>query len=461
MSGRLVQERADVQGLSTAILVPSVDLLGSTARTAMGPLTPVVGVGLFHRAVLTLQHAGIRQLIILAGPEEEQLKQALTRGPRVTIPVRWMPIREFPLDDVRTWDAVGAEVQGFCLLAGVGGVFSRPLIERLRRDVQEGEAVVVARRAYGISQSRFSVETGGQTLGNLVDELADLVVVPCSLLQAAGREVVEPGFIPVRRWLEHAIKAGRLRVLPTDVTSASWYQAVRSPDDLRAAERRLFASLKGEYEGFVDRYVNRRLSRWFTQLFLRVGLSPNAITIVATLIGFVAAALFGMGSYAAGIAAALLFQLAAVVDCCDGEVARLTFTESPFGAWLDIAMDNVVHMAVFAGIATGAYMRLVGDAHAWVPLALGALAIFGNAASFMLVIKAQKIHTVNRWKTPVHAAWSEFILRNVASRDFTVVVLLFALWGKLEFFLWLAAAGSILFTVAMIWVLRPCALSRA
>ena len=69
--------------------------------------------------------------------------------------------------------------------------------------------------------------------------------------------------------------------------------------------------------------------------------SPNVITILATLVGLVAAAGFGVGTYSAGIIAALLFQLAAIIDCCDGEVARLTFTESPFGAWLDIAMDNV------------------------------------------------------------------------------------------------------------------------
>ena len=111
----------------------------------VGPLTSVVGIGLFQRTVLTLQRAGIRQLMVLVGPEEDQLKQALSKGSRVTIPVRWLPIREFPLDDPRTWDALAAEVRGFCLLSGVQGVFASPLIESLRREVQEGQAIVVAR----------------------------------------------------------------------------------------------------------------------------------------------------------------------------------------------------------------------------------------------------------------------------------------------------------------------------
>src|SRR5512134_2558521 len=122
MNESVIQQRAEIQGLATAILLPSVSVFGGPIghqAGEVGPLTNIVGIGLFQRAVLTLQRAGIRQLIVLAGPEEDQLKQALSKGPRVTIPVRWMPIREFPLDDPRTWEALAAEVSGFCLLSGV------------------------------------------------------------------------------------------------------------------------------------------------------------------------------------------------------------------------------------------------------------------------------------------------------------------------------------------------------
>ena len=148
MSESLIQKRAEVQGLATAILLPSIDLLDESGRLPVrrvGPLTQVVGIGLFQRTVLTLQRAGIRQLIVLVGSEEDQLKQALGKGPRLTIPVRWMPIREFPLDDSRTWESLAAESGGFCLVSGVRGVFSRQLIEHLRREVQGGQVMVVAR----------------------------------------------------------------------------------------------------------------------------------------------------------------------------------------------------------------------------------------------------------------------------------------------------------------------------
>ena len=476
MSESLIQKRADVQGLSTAILLPSISLFGEPAGShadEVGPLTSVVGIGLFQRAVLTLQRAGIRQLMVLVGPEENQLRQALSKGPRVTVPVRWMPIREFPLDDPRTWESLAAEVRGFCLLSSVQAVFASRLIESLRQEVQEGQALVVARADSGrdrrpcrsnlrvkVRSGRLVSITSRQDDATLV--VTDLVVLPASFMSVVGQAGVEAaGTVPIRRWLERAAVDGYVRVLSTETNRAHWYQDVRDAADVQAAEKKLFNSLKGEFEGFVDRFFNRKVSRWFTRIFLAIGLSPNAITILASLIGLVAAAGFGVGTYNAGIVAALLFQLAAIIDCCDGEVERLTFTESPFGAWLDIAMDNVVHMAIFAGIAVGSYMHLAGSDGAWVPLALGAAAVVGNGLSFWLVTRAQKIKSASGWKTPVQAAWSDFMLKNVASRDFSVIVLIFAAIGKLDWFLWMAAIGSVVFSIIMLWVIRPSATTRA
>ena len=475
MSESTVQKQTGLQGLSTAILLPSVSLFGEPVglyADEIGPLTSVVGIGLFQRTVLTLQRAGIRQLMVLAGPEEDQLKQALGKGPRVTIPVRWMPIREFPLDDPRTWESLAAEVRGFCLLSGVQGVFASPLIESLRQEVQEGQAIVVARADHEQDRQprrpsvRVKVQAGRLlSMTSRQDNAAlvatDLVVLPASFMSAASHTGVETDTVPIRRWLERAAVDGHVRVWSTEMNRSHWYQDVRDAADVQAAEKKLFNSLKGEFEGFVDRFFNRKISRWFTRVFLAAGFSPNAITILAAVVGLVSAAGFGLGTYSAGIIAALLFQLAAIIDCCDGEVARLTFTESPFGAWLDIAMDNVVHMAIFAGIAAGSYLGMAGSDGAWVPLVLGSAAVLGNGLSFWLVTRAQKIKSASGWRTPVQAAWSDFMLKNVASRDFSVIVLTFAVLGKLDWFLWMAATGSVVFSLLMLWVIRPSATTRA
>ncbi|MBH0190584.1 MAG: hypothetical protein HP492_02205 [Nitrospira sp.] len=43
------------------------------------------------------------------------------------------------------------------------------------------------------------------------------------------------------------------------------------------------------------------------------------------------------------------------------------------------------------------------------------------------------------------------------SRDFSVSLVLFALFAKLEWFLWFSAAGSFIFAGIMLWVIRPSA----
>mgnify|MGYP003694617345 CR=1 FL=1 len=216
----------------------------------------------------------------------------------MTIPVRWMPIREFPLDDPRTWEALAAEVRGFCLPSGVQGVFAGPLIESLRHEVQEGQAIVVARadserdRQPRRSNLRLKVQAGRlRSITSRQDAAAlvatDLVVLPASFMSVAGQVDVETGTVPIRRWLERAAVDGHVRVLSTETNRSHWYQDVRDAADVQAAEKKLFNSLKGEFEGFVvDRFFNRKVSRWFTRIFLAAGLSPNAITILATLVGW-------------------------------------------------------------------------------------------------------------------------------------------------------------------------------
>ena len=108
-------------------------------------------------------------------------------------------------------------------------------------------------------------------------------------------------------------------------------------------------------------------------------------------------------------------------------------------------------MAIFAAIGWAGYART----GALAPAALAGAAIVGNALSLWLVmrLKAQRGHKA--WSTPNRQVRSEFILKHVASRDFTVIVLLFAVFDLLDLFLWLAAFGSNLFWMLSAWASRP------
>ena len=234
---------------------------------------------------------------------------------------------------------------------------------------------------------------------------------------------------------------------------SDWYQevSVEGGASPAAAERMLLRSLTGGREGFVDRYFNRRCSKWITRLLLRTPFTPNAVTVLAATLGLLAAMTFALGGYAAGIVGALLFQLSVILNCCNSEVARLTFMESPFGEQVDVVFDNVVHIGLYSGMGWAAYRSGWG---AFAP-ALAGLAIIGNAAAFAVVQRAFKVRDV----LDTHRRRRvETILNRLMSRDFSILLLALALIGHIEWFLLLAAIGSNVFWPMLAWQLKPAKL---
>src|SRR5437867_12601078 len=207
-----------------------------------------------------------------------------------------------------------------------------------------------------MSQAAAGVVTVEEAATPILD--VDLAVIP-ERFTASGWATPQDSPYPMHAALERAVRRGQVRVLPL---GSDWYQDVcaegrAGPDE---AERQLLRSLKGGLEGFVDRHFNRRCSRWITRWLVRTPLTPNGVTVLATAVGLLASVAFGVGGYAAGIIGALLFQLSAILDCCDGEVARLKFMESAFGEQLDVVLGNVFGLALLAGIAWGSFVGVGG-----------------------------------------------------------------------------------------------------
>ncbi|MBI3018132.1 MAG: CDP-alcohol phosphatidyltransferase family protein [Deltaproteobacteria bacterium] len=82
-------------------------------------------------------------------------------------------------------------------------------------------------------------------------------------------------------------------------------------------------------------------------------LTPNQISFLSCVAGVWAAYFFSLGSYASFRYAACFYALYAVLDCCDGMIARLKGTGSPLGRVVDGVVDYVVGIAVHVGLAIG------------------------------------------------------------------------------------------------------------
>ncbi len=507
--------------LDTAVILTNSGLFGcrdEAHETGTGPLIRVGGISLFMRALLTLQRAQFTNVLVLAGEELSAVRGSLREDSRLTLNLRWLPVREFPPDDPRTWQAVGSDVQGACLVLGARAMFSRELLMRLREEASDGQIALVLGRSGGPERlpgdsAPFRINPLAEYRGNRLLALhdgtgetrrpendaqwrmaTDMAVLPSHLLAAAGSpasvrkrvrvsgagarasgratspDVTEPStgrllqpvstaVYPIRALLDRAAVDGVVRVLPTSPGTPHWYHDVHHSSDHKAAEDTLLRSLKGDLEGYVDRHFNRRISRVFTRFFLKLGVSANAITMISMGIGLLAAAFVAKGGYAAGVLGALLLQLSAIVDCCDGEVARLTFTESSFGEHLDLLADNIVHTGIFAGMAWSVAQG--SGPLASVALALGAVTIVANGLSFSLVLRVRHLRKTGGWTSVSQSARSNFILQHIASRDFSVLILVFALLNHLDWFLLLSAIGSNVFWIVTAWLTRPSLKSSA
>lgn len=380
---------------------------------------------MLERMVLTLQRSGVTKVVVVAQGDAKPLKQAVGGHPHLHTPIEWRSPKDLPGD-------VGVSSERSALVIVGAAVFAPALIEELRRRAPHAPDAVLA-------VSDADSKDGRDGYGMLV--VRDGADVP----------VLADGAESLLRVIRAAASQGRLAVVDAPPSSPRWYYPLRSTGDILSAERLLLQSPKNVDEGWIDRYVNRKLASGLTRWFLRAGWSPNAVTWLSLLVGLLAAAAFAHGTYLAGVIGAVLLQSSAVIDCCDGDVARLTFRESRFGEYLDLIGDNAVHMALFAALGWAGYAHT----GTLTPVALAGAAVVGNALSLWVVmrLKAQRGHKA--WNTPDQQARSEFILKHVASRDFTVIVMLFAVLDLLGLFLWLAAFGTNVFWMLSAWASRP------
>jgi phosphatidylglycerophosphate synthase len=143
-----------------------------------------------------------------------------------------------------------------------------------------------------------------------------------------------------------------------------------------------------------------------------------------------------------------------VLDCCDGEIARIKLSESRIGHLLDIVGDTLVHAAVLAGIAT--QLARTGAWPGAATLALLTIGVVGSCAAITWSeqSEARRHRVAGAWENRV----IEGVLSPLTTRDWYVFPVAFALAGRLDVLLPAAAWGAQAFwvtVVVLVWrVLR-------
>ena len=146
------------------------------------------------------------------------------------------------------------------------------------------------------------------------------------------------------------------------------------------------------------------------RMFGRVGLTPNALTVIGLLIAGVAAV---AAAYQLWLAAGLLVIFGGVFDMFDGALARATGTTSRFGAFLDSTLDRAGEGVVYLGVIAG--LGAAGIANGAI------LAAAAMAAAFMVSYTRAKSEGLG------YAPGSGMANVGVAPREVRIAILTFGL----------------------------------
>jgi len=129
-------------------------------------------------------------------------------------------------------------------------------------------------------------------------------------------------------------------------------------------------------EELLDLLLYRPLAFLLVKAIARTPVTPNQLTLLSMVFGVIGGAFLAFGTPAGCAAGAVLYFLYNVVDCSDGQLARLKHSGSHLGRILDGVADYVASTAAYVGIGIGYASASDTPLALW---ALTAAAGFSNA----------------------------------------------------------------------------------
>ncbi|MGQ9800556.1 MAG: CDP-alcohol phosphatidyltransferase family protein [Candidatus Saccharicenans sp.] len=211
---------------------------------------------------------------------------------------------------------------------------------------------------------------------------------------------------------------------------------VDSSETARQAEEQLLETGRKPTDGYITRVFFRPISLKLTRLLIKLGLTPNQISLIVLAVELLSVYLIFQGPYESMALGGFLFLLSSVIDCCDGENARLTCRVSRFGTIFDISADAFLYVVFFTVLPIGLYratsnpLWLYTGAFGWLSMVSFYLQMISYARragiGFNIVPIAREIEaSIN---DPDFQTWADRIAARIAfiyRRDFFTVLACF------------------------------------
>lgn len=374
---------------------------GNGSRLKMGrgdtpkPLRKVAGLPLIKRVVLLARKAGITEFVIVVGYQKDKIIKALTEED-LGVKVEFVENRDWRLSNGLSVLAAKKIIRENFILLMSDHIFDPETLSRLAQTPLQVNKTILAvdskldsifdkddATKVKILNDKLSSIGKSLTQYNAVDTgmflaTPELFDVLDSLYQKRRDVSLSDGI---------ALMSERGQVGTFDIGNAFW-QDIDTPASLKYAEDYLFDSCRKWTDGFISRHLNRKISLAVTRLLVKTNLEANHVTGLTTLVGALSAVFVSRGDYLNVLLGAFLFQMASILDGCDGEMSKLKWTQSKFGQWLDTISDNITYVFFVVGVLIG--VSKTGAHHTAVT---APLLLFGLAMSLLLAFVYLIRHT--------------------------------------------------------------------
>lgn len=150
--------------------------------------------------------------------------------------------------------------------------------------------------------------------------------------------------------------------------------------------REMYARTRKPHDIFWNRFVARPAAAVVLVPLAHTRITPNQVTLLTLLVFLAGALLLALvPSSGALIGAAVIIEFSYVLDCVDGQLARLKGTSSPVGAHLDFLMDEIKAFMLVAAVGVRLWMP-THDAR-WLLEALLGLVAVASAISLTTFVR--------------------------------------------------------------------------
>jgi CDP-L-myo-inositol myo-inositolphosphotransferase len=405
-------------GLSAIILAAGEGKRLSGTSGVPKPLRRLLGLTLLERAVLSCKAAGVTQVYVAVGFKKEEIRAHLKDlQQKHQISIEAIDNSHWPEGNGTSVLACAGHTNSpFLVLMADHLIDPEAISQLIRRDQDKDSCYLLV--DYRIDQvfdrndaTRVKVDNKHITdigkhlkLYNAID--TGVFLCQPFLFQALNEARLE-GDGTLAGGTGRLAKLGKMKAI--DIKDRFWLD-IDTPQALQYGRSQLLKrARKNEEDGYVAKLLNRRVSIGISKLILEnpttASINPTTISIISFLIILIGSALFLLRGSVASIVAGVLIQFGSILDGTDGELARLTFRTSPFGAWLDTLLDRYGDMAVAIGVTLRFWMK-----HPTGWIVLGGM---GALAGFLLASYTKKEFTLRYGKGVPNSAWTNLVKRDL------------------------------------------------